>query len=218
MQTPTDTHTHTSVWVFSGWQLRRPINTCLVSEGPGWFTRKRVASRRGRCQQSAAARAETESVAYKWKHPMAKDTGIFSPTARVILIRLGFFSETMDLVPFPPLSGMCAMLREGTLRSLKSEGSPWTRMTIDLPLVLVSLTLSIFSSLHPFYLFVSHLSIRPVISSSLTLYLPLCVLSPPGLPSQLSSKEAANGAGDLWSRSERLHWAGVRPTPAHIRK
>lgn len=90
-------------------------------------------------------------------------------------------------------------------------------MTISLSVVFVSL---LFSMNNPFYfLFGTSLlsmpSAFPLPQSSVSNCL---ILSPPGLPSQLSSKEAANSAGDLWSRSKWLHWPGVCSTPAHVCK
>lgn len=47
---------------------------------------------------------------------------------------------------------------------------------------------------------------------------PLPPLLSPGLSSGLPGKEAAHGAGDLWSGPERLHRPGVCPTPSHVCK
>lgn len=114
---------------------------------------------------------EGKSVTHK--RPQQKHWYFFFFTAaKVILMGLDLFSwteETMELVPFPPSSGMPGMLQSGTLSMMERQThrsndlhwigrslGGWILMTIFLLLLShycsLSITPSSFSSVHLFYL------------------------------------------------------------------
>lgn len=143
--------------------------------------------------------------------------------------------ETMELVPFPPSSGMPGMLQSGTLSMMERQThrsndlhwiglslGGWILMTIFLLLLShycsLSITPSSFSSVHLFYLSLC-LMFFLFFPTIIHFWLLTCFpLSSPGLPSQLSNEEAANSAGDLRARTKWLHRPGVCPTSAHFCK